>query len=66
VLTIGAERTMVRTKHGLDLVPRHDLATVPALDRMLIPGQPDEAVAAPAGWAARPSASTPVAATRTN
>ncbi len=53
VLTIGAERTIIRTQHGLDLVPRHDLASVSKLDRMLIPGQPAATVAAPAEqWAA--------------
>ena len=53
VLTIGAERGIVRTRHGLDLVPRYALATVPALDRLLIPGRPDAATAAPAErWAA--------------
>jgi hypothetical protein len=53
VLTIGAEREIVRTRHGLDLVPRYNLASVSALDRLLIPGQADAAVAAPAErWAA--------------
>jgi putative intracellular protease/amidase len=53
VLTIGAERAIVRTRHGLDLLPRHDLVSAPSVDRMLIPGQPAAAVAAPAErWAA--------------
>ncbi len=53
VLTIGAERAFIRTRHGLDLVPRHSLASVPAVDRMLIPGRVDAAAAAPVeGWAA--------------
>ena len=52
VLTIGTDRGIIRTRHGLDLIPRYDLASVPALDRMLIPGRPDAAVAAPADrWA---------------
>lgn len=52
VLTIGAERGVIRTRHGLDLVPRYDLDSVPALDRMLIPGRADATVAAPVDrWA---------------
>jgi hypothetical protein len=47
VLTVGAERAFIRTRHGLDVVPRHDLTSVPTLDRMLIPGQPDAASATP-------------------
>jgi transcriptional regulator GlxA family with amidase domain len=45
VLSIGAERAFVRTRHGLDLLPRHDLASAPEVDRLLIPGQPADAVA---------------------
>jgi transcriptional regulator GlxA family with amidase domain len=52
VLTIGAERQIVRTKHGLDLVPRYGLASTPTVERLLIPGQPEATVAAPAErWA---------------
>jgi transcriptional regulator GlxA family with amidase domain len=47
VLSIGAERGIMRTRHGLDLVPRHTLASVPALDRLFIPGQPDTAAMIP-------------------
>ena len=53
MLTIGAERAFIRTRHGLGLVPRHDLASAPAPERMLIPGQPDAATAASVErWAA--------------
>ena len=53
VRTVAVERGFVRTRHGLDIVPRHDLASLPALDRMLIPGQPDAAVVASVElWAA--------------
>ncbi len=53
VHTIAPERTFVRTRHGLDLLPRFDLASAPALDRVLLPGRPDAAVAAPVErWAA--------------
>jgi transcriptional regulator GlxA family with amidase domain len=52
VLSIGAERTFIRTRHGLDLLPRHALASAPDVDRLLIPGQPAGAVAEPAErWA---------------
>lgn len=47
VLTIGTERTMIRTRHGLDVVPRYSLDSAPTPDRMLIPGTPDAAVVAP-------------------
>lgn len=46
VPSIGAERAIVRTRHGLDLVPRYDLASAPAVDRLLLPGQPEAAGAA--------------------
>jgi hypothetical protein len=53
VLTVGAERGIIRTQHGLDLIPRYDLASLPKLDRMLVPGRPEAAMAAPADdWAA--------------
>ena len=45
VYTIAPERAIVRTRHGLDLLPRFDLASAPRLDRVLLPGQPDPAVA---------------------
>jgi hypothetical protein len=38
VLTVGAGRGIVRTRFGLDLIPRHDLASLPTVDRMLVPG----------------------------
>jgi transcriptional regulator GlxA family with amidase domain len=47
VLSIGAERAIVRTRHGLNLVPRHDLSSVRGLDRMLVPGQADADLVAP-------------------
>jgi AraC family transcriptional regulator, transcriptional activator FtrA len=47
VLTVGAERGAVRTRFGLDLIPRHDLGSLPAVGRLLVPGAPDAAVAAP-------------------
>lgn len=50
VLTIGSEREIIRTRHGLDLVPRYGLASVPTPDRMLIPGEPDATVAGPVEW----------------
>jgi hypothetical protein len=47
VVSVGAERGIIRTQHGLELVPRYGLGTTPALDRMLIPGRPSDTVAAP-------------------
>lgn len=38
VNTLAPERTSIRSRHGLDLVPRNDLATAPTLDRLLVPG----------------------------
>src|SRR5205823_3629584 len=53
VLTVGAERGVVRTRFGLDVIPRHDLASLQPVDRMLVPGTPDAADAAPIGrWGA--------------
>lgn len=53
VLAIAPARRYVRTAHGLDLLPRFDLATAPALDRVLIPGQPAPALDAELDrWAA--------------
>jgi transcriptional regulator GlxA family with amidase domain len=46
VLSIGAERAIVRTRHGLNLVPRHDLSSAQGLDRMLVPGQSDAGLVA--------------------
>jgi hypothetical protein len=53
VLTIGLERQMIKTRHGLDLVPRYDLTSVGKLDRMFIPGQADAmTIATVEQWAA--------------
>jgi AraC family transcriptional regulator, transcriptional activator FtrA len=53
VLTIAPERTIVRTAHALDILPRFDLASAPRLDRVLLPGQPDAAFGAMVDrWAA--------------
>jgi putative intracellular protease/amidase len=41
VLTIAPEQAFIRTAHGLDLLPRYTLASAPALDRVLTPGNPD-------------------------
>ncbi len=46
VLTVGRERSVIRTRFGLDLVPRHDLGSMPAVGRLLVPGTPDAAAAA--------------------
>jgi transcriptional regulator GlxA family with amidase domain len=53
VLSLAPERTFVKTAHGLDLLPRFDFASAPNLDRVLVPGTPDAAVAESADrWAA--------------
>jgi AraC family transcriptional regulator, transcriptional activator FtrA len=55
IRTLAPERTVIRTRHGLDLVPRSDFATAPALDRLLVPGRelaPDASDALQA-WAAQ-------------
>ena len=46
VHTVAPERRAVRSRNGLDLVPRFDLASAPPLDRVLVPGRPDAAVLA--------------------
>jgi putative intracellular protease/amidase len=38
VRTLAPERTLIHTRHGLDLVPASDFATAPTLDRLLVPG----------------------------
>jgi transcriptional regulator GlxA family with amidase domain len=38
-LAVGGPRTPVTSEHGLRLVPRHDLADAPSLDRLLVPGR---------------------------
>jgi len=38
VRTVSDGASIVRTRHGLDLVPRADLAAAPTLDRLLVPG----------------------------
>jgi putative intracellular protease/amidase len=53
VLTVGAGRSTIRTRFGLDLIPRHDLGSLPAVDRMLVPAAPNAADAAPlVAWGA--------------
>jgi putative intracellular protease/amidase len=37
-LTVAPEREIIRSKHGLYLVPRYDFQTAPAFDRLLAPG----------------------------
>jgi transcriptional regulator GlxA family with amidase domain len=34
---VGAERTFIRTRNDLVLLPRYDAATAPALDRVIVP-----------------------------
>jgi transcriptional regulator GlxA family with amidase domain len=55
VRTLAPERTVIRSRHGLDLVPRSDFATAPAPDRVLVPGDASapEAVAAVQAWTAQ-------------
>ena len=53
VLSLAPERSFVKTAHGMDLLPRFDLASAPALNRVLVPGTPDTTVAESADrWAA--------------
>ncbi len=52
VNAMAPTREFVRTRNGLDLLPRFDLASAPRLDRVLIPGQADASVVATTGeWA---------------
>lgn len=55
VRTLAPERTVIRSRHGLDLVPRSDFATAPALERLLVPGHglALEATAVLQAWAAQ-------------
>ena len=55
VRTLAPERRIIRSRHGLDLVPRHDFSTAPALDRVLVPGDSlaPGAVVAVQAWAAQ-------------
>jgi AraC family transcriptional activator FtrA len=55
VRTLAPERSIIRSRHGLDLVPRNDFTTAPALDRVLVPGDgpAPEAETAVQAWAAR-------------
>jgi putative intracellular protease/amidase len=53
VLTVGAGRGVVRTRFGLDLIPRHDLGSLPSVARMLVPGAPGaDAAASVERWGA--------------
>lgn len=58
VRTLAPERSVIRSRHGLDLVPRSDFSTAPALDRLLVPGDglAPEALAAVQMWAAQQGA----------
>jgi transcriptional regulator GlxA family with amidase domain len=55
IRTLAPERTVIRTRHGLDLVPRSDFTTAPTLDRLLVPGRElaTEAYGALQAWAAK-------------
>jgi hypothetical protein len=54
VLSLAPERSFITTAHGLDLLPRVDFTSAPALDRLLLPGTPDAALAAATdAWAAQ-------------
>jgi transcriptional regulator GlxA family with amidase domain len=48
VRTVSNGASIVRTRHGLDLAPRADLATAPTLDRLLVPGDASASKAAEA------------------
>lgn len=37
-LTVAPERKIIRSKHGLYLVPHYDFETAPVFDRLLVPG----------------------------
>ena len=49
---------IVTTRHGLHLVPRHDIDDAPPLDRLLVPGDPGAEAAELLGWAE--ASATPV------
>ncbi|MDI3340654.1 MAG: hypothetical protein QJR03_08985 [Sphaerobacter sp.] len=53
IRVVAPERTVIRSRHGLDLVPRWSFADAPALDRLLVPGDavPAATVQAVAHWA---------------
>lgn len=55
VRTLAPERTVIRSRHGLNLVPRNDFSTAPALDRLLVPGHglAPQAMASLQSWAAQ-------------
>lgn len=47
--TVAPERTFVRSRYGLDLMPRDDFGSVPRLERVIVPEDriaPDDAAAA--------------------
>ena len=44
---IASERAVVTSKHGLALVPRWDYQSAPAVDRLLVPGDPTALAALP-------------------
>jgi AraC family transcriptional activator FtrA len=43
IYTVGARRGIVTTQYGLHLVPHWDVAALPSVDRLLIPGSPSAA-----------------------
>jgi putative intracellular protease/amidase len=55
IRTLAPQRTVIRSRHGLDLVPNAEFSTAPSLDRVLLPGngQAPAAVAAVQAWTAR-------------
>jgi hypothetical protein len=57
--TVGAARGIVTSQYGLQLVPHWDVAALPSVDRLLVPGSPsaahtDASLAAVEGWIAAP------------
>jgi AraC family transcriptional regulator, transcriptional activator FtrA len=43
IYTVGATRGIVTSQYGLQLVPHWDVATLPPVDRLLVPGGPSTA-----------------------
>jgi transcriptional regulator GlxA family with amidase domain len=52
IRTLSLSRDVVTTRHGLQLVARHELSTMPPLDRVLIPGAPPAAFSSRVGVSA--------------
>jgi AraC family transcriptional activator FtrA len=51
VNTVAPERAVVRSQHGLALIPRWSFADAPQLDRIILPGSGNDAAAVFEGWA---------------